>query len=323
MSTAGHPQTDGKAENRQRTANTMLRHYVDFEQTDWDMKLLRAAHAINNTRSVSSGLTPFEVMFRRAPRLPLDAALADSPAAAQSASALPAITNFLERHRYIWTAAKQNMLKAQADQKKHADKHRRQEGFAVGDDVLLSTRDLSLAADAAPRHRAAKLTSRFIGPLRVTRVINPNAYELELPPQLRIHPVQNISKLRRYVRSPARFLGRPQPLSRPPPEFVDPAGGPQYVVERILAQRGTTRKRQYLVKWAGYPTEECSWEPKGNLHCPELLAEFEAQQLEDGALASAVLSLCAAGLLTAPQTAGPSDPAAAASKTPSPSPPAE
>ena len=75
MSTAGHPQTDGKAENRQRTANTMLRHYVDFEQSDWDEKLVRATHAINHTRSVSTGLTPFEVMFRRAPRLPLDAAL--------------------------------------------------------------------------------------------------------------------------------------------------------------------------------------------------------------------------------------------------------
>jgi hypothetical protein len=278
MSSAGHPQTDGKAENRQRTANTMLRHYVDFEQTDWDMKLLRAAHAINNTKSVSSGLTPFEVMFRRAPRLPLDVALAQPPQS-QAVSTLPAVTNFLDRHRYIWTAAKQNMLKAQSDQKRYADKHRRAEEFAVGDEVLLSTRDLQLAADSSERHRAAKLTSRFIGPLKVTRVINPNAYELELPPQLRIHPVQNISKLRRYTRSPDRFAGRPQPLPRPPPEYVDPAGGPAYVVERILAERRSGRSKQYLVKWAGYPTEESSWEPLRNLDCPDRLAEFEAQQL--------------------------------------------
>ena len=98
MSTAGHPQTDGKAENRQRTANTMLRHYVDFEQSDWDMKLLRAAHAINHTKSASSGLTPFEVMFRRYPRLPLDAALAGSQPGGSAPSTLPAVTNFLDRH---------------------------------------------------------------------------------------------------------------------------------------------------------------------------------------------------------------------------------
>ena len=305
MSSAGHPQTDGKAENRQRTANTMLRHYVDFEQTDWDMKLLRAAHAINNTQSVSSGLTPFEVMFRRAPRLPLDVALADPPPS-QAVSTLPAVTNFLDRHRYIWTAAKQNMLRAQSDQKRHADKHRREEQFAVGDEVLLSTRDLSLAADASQQHRAAKLTSRFIGPLKITRVINPNAYELELPPQLRIHPVQNISKLRRYLRSPDRFASRPQPLPRPPPEYEDPAGGPSYVVERILAQRGATNRRQYLVKWAGYPTEESSWEPRRNLNCPDRLAEFEAQQLNSDDDSLAVLSRCDADACT--QTAVPESP---------------
>jgi hypothetical protein len=291
MSTAGHPQTDGKAENRQRTANTMLRHYVDFEQTDWDMKLLRAAHAINHTKSVSSGLTPFEVMFRRYPRLPLDAALAEQLPAGPAPSALPAVNNFLDRHRYIWTMAKQNMLKAQSDQKRHADKHRREEQFAVGDEVLLSVRDLVLAVDNSQQHRAAKLTGRFIGPLKVTRVINPNAYELELPPQLHIHPVQNISKLRHYIRSPDRFVGRPQPLPRPPPECADAAGDGQYVVERILAQRKNGRRQQYLVKWTGYPIEESSWEPRANLRCPDLLAEFEAQQLHSDADALAVLTL--------------------------------
>ena len=296
MSTAGHPQTDGKAENRQRTANTMLRHYVDFEQTDWDMKLLRAAHAINHTKSVSSGLTPFEVMFRRAPRLPLDAALAESQPNQPSSSSLPAVTNFLDRHRYIWTMAKQNMLKAQSDQKRHADKHRREEQFAIGDEVLLSTRDLILAADSQ-RNRASKLTGRFIGPLKITRVINPNAYELELPPQLRIHPVQNISKLRRYIRSPSRFLGRPQPLPRPPPECEDPAGGDQYVVEKILAERKNGRRLEYLVKWVGYPAEESSWEPRSNLRCPDLLAEFEAQQLHNDADALAVFSLTSAATM--------------------------
>ena len=290
MSTAGHPQTDGKAENRQRTANTMLRHYVDFEQSDWDMRLLRAAHAINHTKSVSNGLTPFEVMFRRYPRLPLDAALADPQSMQQAVSTLPAVSNFLDRHRYIWTTAKQNMLKAQADQKRHADKHRRDEQFAVGDEVLLSTRDLVLAADSQ-RNRAAKLTGRFVGPLKVTRVINPNAYELELLPQLRIHPVQNISKLRRYLRSPDRFASRPQPLPRPPPECADPAGGAEYIVERILAQRQNGRRREYLVRWLGYPLEESSWEPRSNLRCPDLLAEFEAQQLHIDADALAILAL--------------------------------
>ena len=279
MSTAGHPQTDGKAENRQRTANTMLRHYVDFEQSDWDMKLLRAAHAINHTKSVSTGFTPFEVMFRRSPRLPLDIALSPPDMGTPSPSSLPAINNFLDRHRYIWTKAKENALKAQSDQKSHADKHRRDVSYAVGEEVLLSTRDLRLAADSSDTQRAQKLTARFIGPFRINRIINPNAYELDLPQQLRIHPTQNISKLRRYIRSPDRFNGRPPFASRPPPECIDPAGDEQYTVERILACRHVGRRKEYLVKWFGYPTEESSWEPKSNLRCPDKIAEFEAYQL--------------------------------------------
>ena len=279
MSTAGHPQSDGKAENRQRTANTMVRHYVNFEQSDWDRQLRRAVFTINHTKSVSTGFTPFEVMFRRSPRLPLDAALA--PLREREPDGLttlvPAATDFLQRHRYIWTAARDNLLKAQAMQKRYADQHRRAETFAVGDEVLLSTRDLQLVADKQQK-RAAKLTSRFIGPFKIARVINDNAYELELPPQLRIHPTTNVSKLRRYRHSPAQFDGRPQPHNRPAPECTD-AAGDQWEVERIIASRRVGRRTYYLIKWQGYPNEESSWEPRGNLNCPEKLAEFEELQL--------------------------------------------
>ena len=162
--------------------------------------------------------------------------------------------------------------------------------------MLLSVRDLKLAADKSDRERAAKLTGRFIGPLRVTRVINPNSYELALPEQLHIWPVQNISKLRHYIRSPDRFAGRPQPVSRPPPEAADASGDGLYVVERILAKRMSGRRQMYLVQWQGYPIEESSWEPKSGLRCPELLVEFEARELEpeDEAIGIAALALCQA-----------------------------
>jgi hypothetical protein len=278
MSTAGHPQSDGKAENRQRTANTMVRHYVNFEQSDWDRQLRRAVFTINHTKSVSTGLTPFEVMFRRSPRLPLDAALAPLRDRNDPSDSVPAATDFMQRHRYIWTAARDNLLKAQVAQKKYADQHRREETFAVGDEVLLSTRDLQLVADKQQK-RAAKLTARFIGPFKIARVINDNAYELDLPPQLRIHPTTNISKLRRYRRSPAQFDDRPQPHNRPPPDCTDAAGDGQWVVERILASRRVGKQMYYLIKWQGYPNEDSSWEPRRNLHCPDKLAEFEELQL--------------------------------------------
>jgi hypothetical protein len=279
MSTAGHPQTDGKSENRQRTANTQLRHYVDFEQSDWDSKLRRAIFAINHTRHASTKLTPFEVMFRRAPRLPLDIALHPPAKRSAGAAEVPAATNWMQRHNYVWAAAKANLENAQADQKKFADRHRRDESFAVGDLVMLSTRDLTLAGDRSHLHRAAKLKGRFIGPYPVTEVVGPNAYKLALPPQLRgVHPTQNISKLKRHTESPPEFSSRPLPHARPRPELSDSAGN-EYTVERILDKRGRRGRPEYLVKWAGYHDSESTWEPVAHLrNAAELVAAYDQQQ---------------------------------------------
>jgi hypothetical protein len=281
MSTAGHPQTDGKAENRQRTANTMLRHYVDFDQTNWDLQLQRATFAINHTQSASTQLTPFEVMFGRAPRLPIDAALEPLRTGDSAVGRVPAAHAFVEdRYKLIWKHANTNLLRAQADQKKFADKHRREEKYSVGDLVFLSVRDLAFI-NPEDIKRSAKFTARFVGPLAVKRVINDNAYELELPTQLRIHPVQNVSKLRRYHASPSQFAGRPQPVDRPPPDMVDPAGNASFEVERILAHRKIGRggkREEYLVKWKGYPNEDSSWVAKSHLDSPDLLADFHSLQ---------------------------------------------
>jgi hypothetical protein len=281
MSTAGHPQTDGKAENKQRTANTMVRHYVDWSQDTWDEQLLRAVYAINHTRSRSTGLTPFEVMFGRKPRLPLDTALAPLRSHEPAEGRVPAADDFIGRYRLLWQEAAAALRGAQQEQKRFADRHRRGEIYTVGELVLLSTKDLRLADDREAK-RASKFSAKWVGPFPVSKVINPNAYELEMPAQLKVvHPVHNISKLRRYKQSPDRFEGRPAPNNRPPPVATDPAGSGEYEVEQILAMRSRgrgARNKEYLVKWKGYTNEECMWIPKRDLNSPDLLREFEEMQ---------------------------------------------
>ncbi|KAI9735234.1 MAG: hypothetical protein M1834_001824 [Cirrosporium novae-zelandiae] len=47
----------------------------------------------------------------------------------------------------------------------------------------------------------------------------------------------------------------------------------EYQVECILGQKGTFKDREYLVRWAGYPDDRCSWEPRSSF--------LETQPLED------------------------------------------
>ena len=47
----------------------------------------------------------------------------------------------------------------------------------------------------------------------------------------------------------------------------------EYEVDRILAVKGTTAQRKYLVRWKGYGPEYDLWLPHNNLH-PDLINEF-------------------------------------------------
>ena len=111
--------------------------------------------------------------------------------------------------------------------------------------------------------RARKFTERYIGPFRAKRVVNANAYELELPPTMKIHPTVNISQLKQYHDGSDAFPSRPAPLTRPAPVVVANDGAPEWEVERVLDHRRYGRRKvlQYLILWKGYPVHEATWEP--------------------------------------------------------------
>src|SRR5487761_1807103 len=128
--------------------------------------------------------------------------------------------------------AKRNLMTAQQRQKKYADEKRRAVTFQVGDRVMLSTAHLN------NQDRAPKLSPKYIGPFTITRVINNNAYVLDLPMSMsRVHNTFNVSQLKLYCDGSNRFPNREQQVyDRPPPELIHD-GQEAWEVEAIRGKR--------------------------------------------------------------------------------------
>ena len=271
MSTAYHPQTDGQTERANRTLEDMLRHYIDtLRQNDWDDHLPAIEFAYNNSKQASSGLTPFQLAYGQHPRLPLADAIkslvqCNNPTASERTELF---TKQIE-------SATEHLKKAQERQKKYADEHRREMILAVGDKVFLSSSNLRFIH----KDRSTKLNPKRLGPYTVKRVVSPVAYELDLPPQLRIHPVFHIEKLEKLRESSTFSPHRTPSLPRTPPEAEDD-DRQEYEVESILDRRtyklrnGRTRT-EYHVKWKGYPLHDATWEPAANLsNAASMISEY-------------------------------------------------
>jgi hypothetical protein len=157
LSTAYHPQTDGQTERTNRTLEEMLRHYVGPSQDDWDLKLPCAEFAINNAMKAATGYSPFYLNYGRHPR---------GPATAVLDTHLPAVHDFVTSLHKAISTAKDSLAAAQARMKKNADTHRRELYFAVGDEVLLSSKNIRIKTAGTK-----KLLPKFLGPFTVLKKI--------------------------------------------------------------------------------------------------------------------------------------------------------
>jgi hypothetical protein len=119
--------------------------------------------------------------------------------------------------------------------------------FKKGDRVWLDTRNMKTSY-----HK--KMAPRREGPFEVDEVLGPVTFRLKIPTTWRIHNVFHAILLKPYRET--EVYGENFPL--PPPDIVD--GEEVYEVETILKHRKRGRGYQYLVKWAGYPITEASWE---------------------------------------------------------------
>jgi hypothetical protein len=87
---------------------------------------------------------------------------------------------------------------------------------------------------------------------------HPNNFELSLPPSMsRLHPIFHTKLLKPYT-DPSEFPNR-QTDARPDPVVI--GGETFYEVEKILDTKIIHNKRQFLIKFLGFPDSENEWLP--------------------------------------------------------------
>jgi hypothetical protein len=169
-----------------------------------------------------------------------------------------AVDEVLRNREQIIHLLQHNIKQAQQRMKKYADLRRSEREFQVGHEVYLRLQPYRQTAVA--HHRALKLSPRFYGPFRVLRRVGKVAYELDLPPEARIHPVFHVSQLKLKVGSSAIALPKLPPVNAKGVLQQEPVE----VLGRRARPKGNCPFIEILVRWEGQTADDATWE---EFHC--------------------------------------------------------
>ncbi|WVZ90875.1 hypothetical protein U9M48_037133, partial [Paspalum notatum var. saurae] len=236
---AYHPQTSGQVERVNQILEDMLRARTLTYSTKWDEYLSLAEFAYNNSYQKSLEMSPFEALYGRRCRTPLNW----SEPGERVTFGPDLVTQAEEQVKFIHD----NLKGAQSRQKSYSDKNRRPLVFEEDDHVYLRVSPMKGV------HRfevKGKLAPRYVGPFKITEQCGPVAYRLELSPHLAaVHDVFHVSQLKKCLRLPEEIQTDLTYEEKPIKVFDQ-------------KQRSTRRKtiNFYKVQWSNHSEEEATWE---------------------------------------------------------------
>jgi hypothetical protein len=252
LSTSFHPQTNGGNERMNQIVEAYLRCYVNYKQDNWVALLPMAQFSYNSSATETTQISPFKANYgyeKTAFAEPRKTDVDNETGRVLAGDIKTLHRELIEELKFI----------AERNASYYNKKRSQEPTLKEGDKVYLVRKNIQT------KRPSDKLDHKKLGPYKIKRVRGHLNYELALPRNMNIHPVFHISLL-----EPAPPGAPPAPNTEIKP--VNPNA--EYAVEAILDHKLVRGKPRYLIKWEGYPQSENTWEPRTNLNCLELLAEF-------------------------------------------------
>ena len=135
--TAYHPQTNGLVERFNNTLAEAISSFVSSNQQDWDVYIPAIQFAYRTSPRVTTGDSPFYLLYGREPRLPPDVSLL--PATQLSASVNKHRARIVSQIETAQSIAHSNIARAQQLMKLQHDKNSADAPFEVGQRVRIYT----------------------------------------------------------------------------------------------------------------------------------------------------------------------------------------
>jgi hypothetical protein len=171
MSSAYHPETDGQTEVINRCLESYLRCFASDHPKTWSTWVAWAEFWYNTTFHVSTGTTPFEIVYGRKPP-PLLRFLSNE-------TKVDAVALELADRDEALKQLKEHLLRAQEQMARYANQKRKDLCFEVGEWVFLKLRPYR--QQSVSRRMNQKLAARFFGPFQIIARVGAVAYKLQLP----------------------------------------------------------------------------------------------------------------------------------------------
>ncbi|MBW0549399.1 hypothetical protein O181_089114 [Austropuccinia psidii MF-1] len=200
LSTAYHPETDGKTERVNQILEQYLLIYVSYHQDDWNTWLPLAEFSYNSSDHSSTKQSPFFTFYGRDPQFYSAQITQDTPSGKLS-------TNIQSVQKDV----KRELEVAINRFKRYADKSRASPlVLNPGDIVWLSFKNIKSTRPTK------KLSERWLGCFPILKKVSTHSYHLKLPAHWKsIHPVFHI-----YHLEPVKISTIPNQHQEPPPPII-------------------------------------------------------------------------------------------------------